>query len=88
MRCDEHVTAIYTARRESRSSPHRLVLETKERREFFRFFDEELIEYDLTRLDGREIRISREERYAAESFGSEGRAHRREDDPSATRSRN
>lgn len=52
----------------SLKQPVQFVLENKKQREFFRFIDGSIAEYDLTRYKGNEIRLTREEKDALCNF--------------------
>lgn len=45
-----------------------VIYEENNRREFFRFIHGELVEYDLTKFDGRAVRLTKQEKQLAEAF--------------------
>lgn len=58
--------SLATARKESKRSPKVIILEDEETRQFFRYDCGKLVEYDLTKFNGKQVKLTREEKTAAE----------------------
>lgn len=59
---------IQVAKENAVKEQQKLILESRRKREFFRFENQDLIEYDCTRYRGREVRLTAEEKRANEAF--------------------
>ena len=49
--------------------PHILIFKNYSKREFFKFINHQLIEYDLTRCKGKNIVLTKEEQETSRFFG-------------------
>lgn len=70
MRTERELEIIGNCRRESSNSHSKVIMESRERREFLRFADGELVEYDLRRFNGKDVLLSREEIAEIDKFVS------------------
>lgn len=68
MRTARELFLLVDAKKRSRIEPYNLILEDDSRREFFRFDNGKLIDYELTRINGRQIRYTAEELEGEEEF--------------------
>ena len=68
MRNKVQLLKINTVRKESKRSCKILILEDKESRQFFRYDHGQLVEYDLTKFNGKPVRLTSEETAAAKAI--------------------
>jgi hypothetical protein len=68
MRSLEEKKQIKVVKTRSSGCEQQLILETPSKREYFRFQDKRVVEYDLTKMNGNQVRLTNEEKSAGEEF--------------------
>ena len=69
MRSPRNRARITTARKNSLTKPKNLILQSSTRREFFRFGEGVLVEYDLTKFKSKQVTLSHEDKEGLRAFG-------------------
>jgi len=70
MRTSNERARLQMAKTKSRRSEQQTILETSRQREYFRFQEGCLVEYDLTKCNNRQIKLSDEERFGLILFSN------------------
>lgn len=68
MRSANELVRLESAKKKSRRFDQQIVLETRLQREYFRFREGSLAEYDLTKASGKQIKLTEEEREGLDYF--------------------